>query len=368
LIFLVGCLGDELKIIHIGRGGGDLPQEGGLARDFAFFCYLENRAKLVEVGNSRIVNILKIFTNILVFKYDVLVMHYPLIGIPVSNRFYCSKWLTGLFFALLKIVSKKKSIVIDISDLPIEQATDLEIAIPEYYSRVEKKLFGLNASFVFASSSMKDYALKKYGFNPKNTHVCINGGPLLENLNASNQYLFASSKKVKFVYAGTLNRGRQIELMIEIFSGNQNVELVLLGKDGEWIEKKYYPDNVHYLGPQDESVAHYITSLCDVGLIPYDSSRLYYNIAYPTKLSFYLTAGIPFLSTPVSESISVHKQFDVGFVEELEGWANLIGLLTGELLKDQKERTLLVRNEFQWDVILNSGLYPLLNDQMYANK
>jgi hypothetical protein len=34
---------------------------------------------------------------------------------------------------------------------------------------------------------------------------------------------------------------------------------------------------------------------CDVGLIPYDDSREYYNIAYPTKLSSYIVAGIPFL-------------------------------------------------------------------------
>jgi glycosyltransferase involved in cell wall biosynthesis len=210
---------------------------------------------------------------------------------------------------------------------------------------------------------MKDYALKKYELNPQNVRVCINGGPLLLNLNISSQYLFTSSNKIKFVYAGTLNRGRQIENMINIFSKNRNVELVLLGKDGEWIKNIPCSDNLHYLGPQDEFVAHYITSLCDIGLIPYDNSRSYFNIAYPTKLSFYLTAGIPFLSTPVSESISIFKKFEIGFIEEIENWASFIESLTLKLLKDQKKQAALVGEEFNWDAIFDRDLYPLLNEK-----
>jgi hypothetical protein len=353
-----------MKIIHIGRGGAKSPQEGGLARDFAFYSYFSKKARLIEVGEYKIINIFKIFTNILFSKYDILVMHYPLIGIPVSNRFFGSKALATVFFYLLKAVSKSKKIVVDISDLPIEQAIDLELIIPEYYSGIERKLFGLNALFVFASTAMRNYAHKKHKFNPKYAHVCINGGPFLLNLNTSNQYQFASSKKVKFVYAGTLNKGRQIEQMIDIFSKNKNAELVLLGVGGEWILERSYPNNVHYLGSQDEFIAHYITSLCDIGLIPYDSSRSYYNIAYPTKLSFYLTAGIPFLSTPVSESISIFKNFEIGFIEEIENWTNFIEMLTINLLEDQKKRAALLGKEFNWDAIFDRDLYPLLNEKL----
>ena len=75
----------------------------------------------------------------------------------------------------------------------------------------------------------------------------------------------------------------------------------MIGTGGEWISKMSTKKNIWNLGNYQEQIAHQIVAKCDLSLLPYDSSRLYYNLCYPTKVPFYFTALTPILSTPLQE-------------------------------------------------------------------
>ena len=108
-------------------------------------------------------------------------------------------------------------------------------------------------------------------------------------------------------------------------------------------------EHTMFVAAKDEETAHQIVAQCDLGLIPYDENRLYYNIAFPTKLSFYLTAGISYLSTPVKEVMKLHDK-SMGYVGAIEEWPTLIKMLSKEEISIVK-MTVRNNNNYLWDHI-----------------
>ena len=64
----------------------------------------------------------------------------------------------------LKRAKKYNNIIFDVNDLKCEQYKDLEINKYNLnrVQEVENELFKLDAKYIFASNSMRDYAVKKY--------------------------------------------------------------------------------------------------------------------------------------------------------------------------------------------------------------
>ena len=83
--------------------------------------------------------------------------------------------------------------------------------------------------------------------------------------------------------------------------------------------------------------------------IPYDESKQYYNIAYPTKLAFYITAGIPFISTDVNEVRTIVNNYSIGYISPINQWNKIINEISLDEIKKQKEKANAIKNEFHWD-------------------
>jgi len=341
------------QLYHIGRSNKKGITEGGFARDQAFFNFFKDSSKIIKITNNKITNIFKVFSFLLLSNGNKIIMHYPLLGVPVSNKFFLTDIIRKCFLRLIKIASERNSIIFDISDLPIEQARDLELKVNLFYKEIENIIFNLrNTHYIFASYSMRDYICNKFSINKSQTTVCINGGNEVSDLDKN--YSFIINNETNYVYAGTLNKGRQIEKMIDIFKSLDNTNLILMGQDGEWIEDYNINENIKYLGALEEDVAHHIVSLCDMGLIPYDSDRFYYNIAYPTKLSFYITAGIPFLSTGVKEIKNINENFNLGYILDINEWEKFIKNTDLEEISYKKENVNKYKENFLWNDILKN--------------
>ena len=333
--------------------------EGGLARNYAFMCWIQHNIKEIETINmtdNKIGNIFKVFSILNTTRRHDIIFQYPFIGVIVGNQKSISIVLNYIFLFLLNKASKQNIIIIDISDLKYEQELDLELSINEHVivervRRFENKLFKLPIKFIFASESMRKYACEKYLIDKSNTDVCFNGGNGNISVNELKHEKYLRDSKIKYVYAGTLNQGRQIEEMIAEFPYSDNFLLILMGSDGEWLNKSSLKENIIYLGALREEEAHYVVSKCDVGLIPYDDERLYYNLAYPTKLSFYITAGISFLSTPVAEVKFIREKYKVGFVSKITDWNRVVKMITKEDIENQKIKIEKIRKHFYWDNI-----------------
>lgn len=336
----------------------DKIMEGGVARDSAIEKFLLKKGtEIVEMADNRsyknkLLNLLKNI-NIFCKKGDNIVILYPFIGAPLQGLKILRK--TYLFF--LKRAAKKNRVIFDVSDLPLERAISLEFAVPYFYEEVEKVIFGINAKYIFASYSMRDYIVKKYGIKFEDTSVCINGGnPLDSKIEVKEEIKnFIDSNKVNYVYAGTLARGRRIEQMLKIFEENKNVTLSILGINGEWINDYIKSDNIKYFGAFPENEAQKIVSMCDAGLMPYDETTLNNSIIYPIKMSFYITAGITFISTKMNEIVRLNKNYNIGFTENMDNWSSLIANIDKEKVKFENEKVIAVKKEFEWEEILNKN-------------
>ncbi|GEM_PF-617218 len=355
---------DGLMKYYIKHFSGPVS-EGGAVRNQAFYRHFEKRSdvKIIDISSTNIFQ--KIFHTlrfIIYFKLrqnDQIYMHLGAIFV-LFPAFLFRNGLSRPIFKFLDQMSKHHILQIEVNDLPFEQSKDLELPDSSFYQLFQDRLFDLkNVKYDFASNRMRDYAQKKYHLGPQNCAVLLNGSDSLIEFDPVlyEPILGRETEKLKYVYVGSLNKGRQIEHLIRIFAESTQ-QLFLLGPGGEWIQEALAHKDVHnisYLGVFDDSTALQISSLCDIGVIPYDDSRLYYNICYPTKVSFYLSAGLPILCTRLEETQSVLAHKNLARFLPIDHWTNFLAANSKEDINLLRKEVLLYRDQFYWSSIL-SGL------------
>lgn len=338
------------KIYHIGRSVDDTITEGGVSRDIAFSRALQSRVIRIKVTKGRIKNLCTIFWFLIFLpKASAVIMHYPNIGLPISDRMILGKFIRRFYAHLVERLGRSNLLCVDVADVPCDQALDLELPIPHHYADIEFRVFNAASVLMPASTSMQQLIVSKYPELKNKTYiVCNNGAEQYSSVADPLRFPAPESKHLNFVYAGTLNKGRSIETLLEIFSGGEH-KLHLLGSGGGWIaERIKNKPNISYLGEMSEKEAFNFVTKCDVGLIPYDKQRPYYNVAYPTKLSFYAVAGVPYLCTPVAEALSVQEQYECGWILPIEAWREFIEALTFKQVASKKNTVFEVGESFTW--------------------
>lgn len=333
--------------------------DGGMARNKAFLDAFERE-------NAIIINTLKgrflrrIFHRIRVYwillskKSKTIFLHQSSFGFLFPISILDFKIINILVFNLFHRAVKRNKLVLEVNDLVYEQAIDLELKVDKRWEELEKKLYSIkNCNYIFASHAMRKYAIEMFKIPAADTSVIINGGPQLKDYNYEFKSMnWIDTKNVKYVYAGSLNKGRQIEELIQLFKENNNATLILIGIWGDWIESLDIPDNIIYLGAYPETEAHYLVAQCDIGIIPYDSNRFYYNLCYPTKASFYLTAGIPILSTPLKELADCIEKDEVVKMLPFDEWDSFIKNSDKELFRQLKANVIPVKESFYWENLI----------------
>ena len=335
--------------------------EGGMSRNSAFYnrmCDFDCE-KINAYHNSilmRLIYSLKIILLLFVLRNRKIVIHQQTLWILFPVLFMKKIYIRELVFQLLAKVSLNNKLIIEINDLIYEQSIDLQLNVNESFVILQDKLYTIkNCNYIFASNEMERYVLNKYSLNPAFSSVIVNGGPELTD--CSGKFVkqdWLSSTKLKYVYAGSLNKGRQIEELIKIFNGDQNTLLIILGNEGDWLKDIPLSDNVIYLGNFREEIAHFIVSKCDIGLIPYNQNRFYYNLCFPTKVSFYLTAGIPVLSTPLLEIQNVFLGKGVILFKPIAEWREYFKSISNEKIIEMKRSVFLIEGMYNWKYLLKA--------------
>ena len=340
-------------VIHVVR----IPQantEGGSVRDHAFWNYFADRVwvKTIPLHNNKLQNIMRLIP-LIACRNRTILLHISASGFPIFNNTWIGFLACFLYLKWIRYVSTRNYVFLEFNDLFVEQAKDLRISIPVNYAKIESKIFSMPIQcFIFASDEMRIYAARKYDLPHKKTLTIINGDEIPGNI-PQKYILPVTHGRLKFIYAGTLNKGREIEGMINAFL-KTSCDLILVGSQGEWIKSNYtHVNNIFYLGMIDVEAVRLLIRDCDVGVIPYPQNRMYYNIAYPTKLSSYITAGIPILSTPVSEVCKVLDAHPgIGVALDISEWFSWIENLSTHGLSEMKARIALIRQQFTWGNII----------------
>jgi glycosyltransferase involved in cell wall biosynthesis len=241
------------RMVHLVRFS-PRPTEGGAVRDNAFHDYFHSKTgtRTITLSKNRILNLVKA-ASLLFCKNHTILLHLTSMGFPILNNGIIGRLSGEIMLWWLKVLLVRNRVIIEVNDLYTEQARDLEVPLPINFARIEFRLFQMQGIiFAFASESMRLFATHKYGLDPRKVLTIING----ESLNNADEptptlaaLFHKSDNGVRYVYSGTLNRGRSIETMIEAFK-NAPAALILLGNGGEWLKEVIapYSSNIQYLG------------------------------------------------------------------------------------------------------------------------
>ena len=336
--------------------------DGGAARNQAFFRYYKRKG--AEVYNvfeaskvKRIFKLLFVLRVLLLSRKKTLFFHQGTIVFLFPLSLVKLKMVNYLLFSFLQRVANKNRLIIEVNDLPYEQAIDLELPFDNFIEEYQARMYGLrNCYYIFASGEMALYAKTMFNIDDEHAEVIVNGGDRLPET-PSVQNLNFPAGKYKCVYAGTLNKGRQVESLISLFHDLPDLCLILLGDWGEWLLEYSLPDNVVYLGNKSNTEARRIVSACDLGLIQYDSSRFYYNLCFPTKVSFYLTAGIPVLSTPLTELMAHFRNSEGVFFLDIDHWPEFLRSLDENSLAKGKVGAVRDSVGYEWSNLLSNSRF-----------
>lgn len=256
-------------------------------------------------------------------RNETVLIHYSIFPTLFSKYVVSSFLFSRIIAGIVGYCSSRNTVFMEVNDLPYEQSIDLELPVNKM-NRFDRCIFGeKKVNFIFASVEMARYAKIKYSISDENVSTLINGSYSPPKDFDFPTWFDRDRSGLVFVYAGSLNKGRQIDEVISLFVGSSH-SLVLLGVGGEWIKDNFHgAPNVYYMGAFPERIAQSIVEKCDIGIVPYDEHRFYYNICYPTKASFYAASGLPILSTPLKE-LKNHFFENTAFFVPLSDWDSVL--------------------------------------------
>ncbi|MFQ3549576.1 MAG: hypothetical protein SNJ70_07475 [Armatimonadota bacterium] len=356
------------KIIHITNFTRKDVVDGGTNREDALSNFLvKKRSENILVCNnnfkSNFLGKLKrpseIINEISYKQPDFVVLNYPSYPFYWQHKVTIFYMLSNIFSRKLKKASEKYAfdIIIDIMDLPAFQYNDLGFKLemnPKTLMKFDKKIFSNSNYLWVCSKNLSNLIMDKYSIENYKIIIALNG--------YSKE---AVSKKkpisdvLKFAYAGSLNKERGIKELIESFlsADRQNIELHICGLYGEWIREEYDDRRIIYYGSKTNDGASNILSKCDIGLIPYPQSG-YYQLAFATKLPFYLSLGTPILCSNVDETGSYIKKYNFGMTWDINDFTSAFSYITDnkDIIDNWKNSVFENRHIFSWDNIYSSAL------------
>lgn len=196
----------------------------------------------------------------------------------------------------------------------------------EFWLGIERQLSKLADLRLAVSKPLAELMSKEYGTDFLTLPNCAS---LREVETIDLESAFARrrlSSPLRIIFLGNFAEGRGLEETLRAFAHvKSNAHLILQGPDGEYRRKLIELARSLGLGeeivsfPRAVSEADLISTAAnaDVGLIPYNPAYFGYRYCCPNKLSQYLAAGLPILSSLTEYVSSIVKREKIGFVTDI---------------------------------------------------
>lgn len=349
------------RVVHITNfGPREAVTDGGGSREEALASFLAARgAQRIVVQDEafrgsrrgRLVRSTRLLREVEKAQPDLVVMNYP--AYPLFWQFKATRYsVESLLFAerLWRLAGKRGfRVVIDVMDVPVFQYEDLGFRMemrPGMMKRFDRFLFNRADMLWVCSESLVSVISREYGVPSSRMLAVLNGYVERPAWEAEKD-----TGCIRFGYAGSLNRERGIEPVLESFAAceHRDMELHLCGRAGDWIGEMFNDPRVVYHGELTDEEASKVMSACDVGLIPYPEHG-YYNLAFATKLGFYLGQGLPVLCSNAAETAGHVKRLGVGVCRPIDKFGEAMAEIARrrDYVAAWRERVLKVRGEFSW--------------------
>src|ERR1700743_1627940 len=150
--------------VHLNKEFND----GGLSRSSAFYEYYKNKdANALNVFYKNkfkrafvILYVIKIF---FFSKNKTIFIHQGTILFLFPKPLLKYHLFFNALFKLLQRASNRNRLIVEVNDLPYEQAIDLELTIDDLDRQLEEALYTIkNCFYIFASHQMNGYVKEKF--------------------------------------------------------------------------------------------------------------------------------------------------------------------------------------------------------------
>lgn len=351
--------------------------DGGSSRDLALIqltesvggdvLYIQNEF-FFKTKLHRLLRSVQLLLQIIRSPHQVIVLYYP--GYPFFTKHKVTVWffVSVIFSIALYIVTRlaNKRTIIDVVDLPLHQYLDLHLSMEmneRTFHAFDRLIFSLADEIWFASQSFVELACREYGINPKRTRTVLNGAFRVPQGKLSLDQRLSSLSPLRFVYAGTMNAARELDIMLNAFTvlPQSNIELHLCGIEGEWIPKHYPDPRIVYHGHLSQPDSLDLIRQCDIGIIPYPE-RGYYNLVFPSKFPLYVTGGVMLLGSNATEMARCIDTWGLGWHGPIEQFDQLLKKCVDDAPSVQAYRheTQIHADSFYWDTIYSHALTSAL--------
>jgi glycosyltransferase involved in cell wall biosynthesis len=363
------------RFVHICNFLLEAVFDGGTNRRQALEAFVASRGGTrLEVRDprqwrsraGRLMRVASLIAQVRAARPRVVLLSYPSYPFYWRHRVTPYLCMSLLFAAALRRESRRSGfkIVIDITDLPVFQYRDLgfEIGMSPRTMRCFDRFILSRADMLWVcSSGLVELIAETYSIERKNMVFAPNGHDMGGVPAAVDAGVF------RFAYAGSLNRARGIGVMLDAFlaSRTDDAEIHLCGPYGEWIGNEYDDRRIVHHGALTDAQAREELAGCDIGVIPYPESG-YYNLAFPTKLAFYLSLGMPVLCTKAVEAAEYVERTGIGMSHRVDDLSAAFEFLASRpaQVSAWRRRVLEVRPDLSWTSIYSGALAATFPDRL----
>jgi glycosyltransferase involved in cell wall biosynthesis len=158
-----------------------------------------------------------------------------------------------------------------------------------------------------------------------------------------------------FLYQGSINRGRSVELLLDVFADlppDRHVVFLGYGELEQLVRDaaEVHP-NIHFheAVPPTELLA--LTAGADVGICLIENACLSYYLSLPNKLFEYISAGVPVLASDFPEMRRLLEELEAGWLVAVDRDAVVASLLEVDdsALSSRRDAALAGRATLDWD-------------------
>lgn len=263
----------------------------------------------------------------------------------------CSNDLDTLLGCRLGCFFKGKPLVYDSHEYFTETPELIGRTITRGIWKIIERLCIKNIKYsCTVSQGIADEYYKKYGIKME----------VIRNLPLRNENFGHKSVRPTIIYQGALNKGRGLELAIEMINNLPCYYLMIVGagelelKLRKRVIELNLVDRVEFRGRVPYEKLHDLTSKAWMGISLEEDLGLSYRYALPNKLFDYIKAQIAVLVSDLPEMANIVERYDIGIVAYTRNPKELANMVANFFEnKDKREKVIdnlmVANNQLIWE-------------------
>jgi glycosyltransferase involved in cell wall biosynthesis len=246
--------------------------------------------------------------------------------------------------------------------------TDFQSWEIEFWLKIDRQLSRLPNLRLAVSQQLADIMAREYGCEFLTLPNCAR---LAEGKVIDIETAFAlrgASGPLKIIFLGNFAEGRGLEETLRAFAHvRSDARLILQGRDNPYRRKLMEltcslglgEERVSFPPAVPESALVETAAKADIGLIPYDPAYLGYRYCCPNKLSQYLAAGLPILSSSTEYVSGIVRRERIGHVVDIAdplAFAAIIDSLVErreELVDTGRRARQFFEERYHWEAVVS---------------